>query len=237
MASGSKTTAVHFTLIFFVMLSVILGVVSYMYYDEDKTIRAQSVDAKNAADKAKSVAIKAESKLRSFQQGTGYLQPEVGEGDNPGDGTARGAMAAEMKSYGVGFNGKTLSDVIKQMNQSLSTITKDRDAKDIALNSINTQMATLRNQYDSRVKVEIEAKGKAEKDRDSEQTSKEEAIEAKDTQISTLQSNFSKVQLEIEQIRDEFCERKKYAQSKNPKINCNQHSFAGKVRRNKYRSC
>lgn len=203
MASGSKTTAVHFTLIFFVMLSVILGVVSYMYYDKDKELRAKFAAAKDAEEKSKKASIKATNELNIVKQRIGYTQAEIGEGPNPDQTSVRGAIDSDEKNYGANFKGKTLSEVIKQLNTSLNTTTKDRDVKMVAMQSLTNQMANLRNQYDIQVKTEISAKNKAEEDRAAAVKDKQEVIAAKDNEINTLQSNFNKVTLEMEQLRDQ----------------------------------
>ena len=71
---GSNVTAVHFSLIFFVMLSIILGVVSYLKIDETGKLRSDNFEKDNEARKNKKERDNALELSRNFRTLSGHPQ-------------------------------------------------------------------------------------------------------------------------------------------------------------------
>lgn len=203
MASGSKTTAVHFTLIFFVMLSVILGVVSYMYFDEDKALRAESSQAKADRDTSKSAFNKKQKDLDDLKKTIGYEQKEIGNESNPADGTVRKAIAETQGKYGKSTEKLTLAQAFVKLSQNLDSVIKERDSSFAQLGGAKTQMVTLRRQYDISVQREMAAKQKAEEDLARVQLSKDEAIRTMRKEVDEANAENSKLRYEKNQMADE----------------------------------
>ncbi len=203
MASGSKTTAVHFTLIFFVMLSVILGVVSYMYYDDDKGLRAELSQVKVDLDISKSAFIKVQKDLDGVKKAAGYLQPKVGNENNPEDGTVLKAIADTVKNNSDGSGTTTLEKLVVKLRQQIDTLTKERDVFSAQLASEKIRTASLHTQYNVKVQRQTTVAQRAEEDLAGVQLSNDEDIRNKQKEIDNANAESAVLRFKIQQIEDD----------------------------------
>ncbi|HEX6984534.1 MAG TPA: hypothetical protein VF170_04120, partial [Planctomycetaceae bacterium] len=100
MAAQSKTTAVHFSLIFFVMLSVILGVVAYLFYSDYR--EQQAVFLKNQSDlnAAQAASKRYMEEIDALKKVIGIERPEVGVGGG-GEDTVLGVASEQIQKLGT----------------------------------------------------------------------------------------------------------------------------------------
>ena len=202
MASGSKTTAVHFTLIFFVMLSVILGVVSYMYYDEERELRATAKASNTEATALKTANEKLRADATAFKRITGYTQTEVGTANSPQDGTISKAIKDDLAIHGGSLAQGNLKATIIKLNQEYINVSKQIETLNAELQKHKQQNIEARGEYDIKVVNSASAVKTAEEGLRQIQTSTEEKISAREAEITTLQQRISEVQLKMEEDSD-----------------------------------
>jgi len=203
MAAGNKTTAVHFTLIFFVMLSVILGVVSYMFYNSDKEKFEKIGRNINELKKAKALAITRDQYVQDLKKEMGYTQNDIGTAANPDEGSVLKAAADDIKKYGGDLADASLAATLRKLRQELNSTVASRDALQKNLNQQKTQNTGLKSTYQVQVDEQTKAVVKAEEERANEQAKRQEEIAAKNDEIDQLRKNISQVQVEMEQLREQ----------------------------------
>ena len=132
---GSNVTAVHFSLIFFVMLSIILGVVSYLKIDETGKLRSDNFVKDNEARKNKKERDNALELSRNFRTLSGHPQTleTVGNKDS-----AIEKLREDLKQYGddsITLRG-ALMQTILDLDKAKAALTKakrdfDQNKKDL----------------------------------------------------------------------------------------------------------
>lgn len=81
--AGSKPTAVHFTLIFFVMLSLFLGIFAYMFYSDYQEASTKLTEAQRQNDADKTAIANELQEKQELIDAMGYGFAEVGSPDDP----------------------------------------------------------------------------------------------------------------------------------------------------------
>lgn len=119
-SSGSSNTGLHISLIFFVMLSIILGVVAYLKINEASELRKGVTDKGNEARTVKAERDKFAEQLRNLQHETGYEQATDPAGAG-GKDSAIERVRNDLKAYGD--NAVTLKAALFQ---KLLTIEKQK---------------------------------------------------------------------------------------------------------------
>lgn len=202
-SSSSNITAVHFSLIIFVMLFIIASVVSYMYIDEAGRLRKDAADKDAELRKVKQERDTYADSLTAVKAAAGYPQTEVGLDSNAKD-AALAMMKADIKKYGEGINLRYAQKIITLRS---TLINKQRQAADLqqAMNDAQQKFREALAKADKLKKaLEIERDGfkkqyeqqlaevrKVEK-------AKEEAIKAKDEDISRLETARQQLQTQLD---------------------------------------
>ncbi|WP_166831515.1 hypothetical protein [Thalassoroseus pseudoceratinae] len=126
--AANKPTAVHFSLIFFVMATIILGVFTYIFLDEGRELRSQLTAMQSERDTQKQVALNNAKDVESLKQVLGYpdLQ-QVGDPAAPQPGTVLSALAEDLQNTaGPGAVGpKTVKEGLADLRTNLNTATSD----------------------------------------------------------------------------------------------------------------
>lgn len=136
-SSGNNITAVHFSLIFFVMLSIILGVVAYLNVDKLNELSAKVKKADADASAAKSERDKFAEGLRNLKA-AGGAGGDIGKnGQNVGRSDAPAAqMRAILKA--AGDENSNLVDLLKKKIQQIDSERKSLAAQRAALTKATT---------------------------------------------------------------------------------------------------
>ncbi len=117
--AASKPTAVHFTLIFFVMLSLFLGVFAYMYYGEYKTALADAQEAREQFNTTDTALKNAEQTLTEAQQILGYQYSNWGSPDDPN--SVIGALTVDFRQVAGSLPIPPQEQSVREMLAALRT--------------------------------------------------------------------------------------------------------------------
>lgn len=202
-SSSGKPTAVHFALIFFVMLSVITSVVAYMMYTEYETTKKVAAKAETDRSAQRAAYDREVDKVTALKGLIGHEYEEVGAGTN-NPNTVAGAAQGDFQRLGGGLAGgaTTYKDLAQQLRTELNNVMSERDALQADLNDHKAQLLALRGQYESRVSEFQQRTDSAETDLRGVVTDKEEAVASKDSRIRELEGALGQVRLELSQERE-----------------------------------
>ncbi|MDA1017138.1 MAG: hypothetical protein O3A00_22100 [Planctomycetota bacterium] len=191
-SSTGKPGAVHFALIFFVMLSVILGVVAYMYYKEyTDGVAVVNKERQNVAVKAKALK-KADSEVQLLKRLTGYPELEVGLNDATNPDTVHGAVLAQIQNLSKELAPASPIDdaakLARELHQRLVSITKTSSDREVANTAIDGRISKINAEKQKIVDDHLAAKTTAEKRTEENVTEHAKIVQTKDANITQLQS-------------------------------------------------
>lgn len=206
MASSGKPTAVHFTLIFFVMLSVILGVVAYMFYNDHTKAVADHNERKTQVDTLEATVRRQNQQLANLKSRIGYDNLEVGELDDQDRTTLLGSMWRDMIELGSrdpSAGSMTLQATLLDLSERVNRRARGEAEKQLALNTKDGELDNLRDNTQQTITTHQQAVTKAQDDLRKEQAEKEESIRAKDQVISQLRDDLSTTRQDLSREKEE----------------------------------
>ncbi|QDV19377.1 hypothetical protein Pan153_40420 [Gimesia panareensis] len=212
--AASKPTAVHFSLIFFVMLTLIFGVMAYLNQKDLGEANAKLSQAEQTARTSDSTVRKLDEELQALKKLIGNEQEEIGL-DNKTPNTVIGATEIDIKNHaGVLAEGTIKNTLLKlsgQLDQTKNQLAQEQADK----NKLEAQYLALKGQLDKVVDQHRTAREGAEKDLADTQKVKEEEVSAKDQQIAALQKENEEILIELDQLRETDARKIKDLENKN----------------------
>lgn len=202
--SSSSIGAVHFTLMFFVMLSVVLGVMAFMMNKEFGE-KVNELDAVTKREKtAKDAQRKLDSEVQALKAKSGYNQPDVGL-DKEGDATTvLGKIPQDLKDYGPNdLPEQTLAAALKALRSQLVQIDKQHNIEKAAKEDLQSKYDALDKRYQAIVDQHRTARTAAETSHAEVVQNRDEAIRAKDQEIAQVRDKVNQVNAELEQVRQQ----------------------------------
>ncbi len=202
MASSSKPTAVHFSLIVFVMISLILAVVTYLNI-RDLKVAQQDVQKKTEelaeANSALSNKIADED---ATKKALGYNYAEMGA-DNPGPNTVIGALVEDLQAKGVSGE-PVVATQLSAIRTELDQKNSDLAAKEEALKQMQDRLLALENQYRGEKQQIVDSQTSSEKNLQNLIAEHDERVRQKDQTINQMRADVSRLQVEANQARDDM---------------------------------
>lgn len=199
--AASKPTAVHFSLIFFVMLTLIFGVMAYLNFKDLGEANAKLNQAEANARTSDAALRKCDEELQALKKLIGNQQEDVGL-DNKTPNTVIGATEQDIKTHaGVLAEATIKSTLVKlssQLNQTKNQLAQEQADK----NKLEAQYLALKGELDKVVDQHRKAREGAENDLADTQKVKEEEVSAKDQQIAALQKENEEILIELDQLRE-----------------------------------
>jgi hypothetical protein len=201
--AANKPDAKLLTLIFFVMLSIGLGVTTYMFHRE-------FTSATKAADQAKAENQKSLASLKNALNDIEVLKSLVGhkfetveDPANPANpATVAGAMRDDLAKLGGPLAQPTYTTTLMRLRDELDTTIAARDKIQTTQDKEHKDLLALQKQYQDRTDKHDDAKTKAEGDLRGQIAKTAESISAKEKEINRLRNDFNQIQLELEQEKD-----------------------------------
>ena len=197
-SSSSNITAVHFSLIFFVMLSIILGVVAYMSYDDARNLRASAAKNDTEARKMKGERDKNAERARTFAARVGFQQPLGDSATQPG--TANNALQSYKRD--VGDESKTLKALLDeaqlQIKREKATFDANKQRLDAQVADLDKKLKASEDLADDLTKQKNDAEARVKQiDKD-----KNEAIAAKQGEIDKLSAERGQLKAQIDDLNN-----------------------------------
>jgi hypothetical protein len=204
--AGSKPTAVHFTLIFFVMLSLFLGVFAYMYFDEYKTASGLLTAAQRERDGVQTALDNALQEKTELINNLGYQFTDIGAPDVPN--SVLGALHADFRNVAGLMAAAPQSQTVREIIAALASQANSRS--EVARQAQDGEAASTAN-FDQRmqdaqtaVTTAEDARRTAESSLRDVETQAREQIENITRQRDDTLAEYRRVQGELETLKDQF---------------------------------
>lgn len=212
--AASKPTAVHFSLIFFVMAALIGAVMAYLNYKDLGEANAKLEQAQKDSQRDGAAVRKLDEELQALKKLIGNEQEDVGL-DSKTPNTVIGATEQDIKTHAEVLAEPTIKNTLiklsGQLNQTKSQLAEEQAAK----NALEAQFLALKSELDKVVDTHKNARDNAEKDLADNQKIKEEEVSAKDQQIAALQKENEEILIELDQLRETDAKTIKDLENKN----------------------
>jgi hypothetical protein len=203
MAAASKPTAVHFTLIFFVMMTLIFGVMSFMFYKEAKEVRANLAQSQKDATSNKTAAMRAQEETNLLKKLVGHEFADIGALGAANANTVVGAMQADISLAGEPAQ-PTYTAAIHKLFDDYREMTANRDKLRADFDQEHAALLALQSQYQQRVDEQQKAKQGAEGDLQKKIRETDEQLAQKENDIATLKTSNTEMQNQMQQDKDSF---------------------------------
>lgn len=192
-SSSAKPGAVHFALIFFVMLSVILGVVAYMKFNERDEL-ASKIDAANKkAGKAEKALKQVDSEVQLLKRLAGYPEMDVGLDDEANTNTVHGAVLDQITALSKALPQvgpiNNARDLANELHQRLLSVNKTVADANVVNNTNDARIQVINSDKQGIIDLHIAAKDKEIKRVQENIDEHSKIVQSKDTQISGLQGD------------------------------------------------
>ncbi|MFV0446312.1 MAG: hypothetical protein ACK5Q5_22285 [Planctomycetaceae bacterium] len=204
--AGSKPTAVHFTLIFFVMLSLFLGVFAYMFYTDYAEASAKLIEADKQAQTDKQAIANALQTNQEAKDALGYDFTGFGSSDDPN--SVLGALAVDVKTVAGILAAQPQKLTVREVMAALAAQLKNRaEVTQQAQDSTTSAQQNFKDQTDQQLAAVTAAQASqqdSEKQlRDAEAKAAEQAAEL-NNQVTMWQGLYREAQGKYETERDTF---------------------------------
>lgn len=202
MAAANKPTAVHFSLVAFVMVSLILGVVSYLFWKDAQLAMANATKFENDANAQKTalnVKVAEEADLKNL---LGYNFDQMGAANDPN--SVIGALNADMQAFGGTFAANTLKATLQAMRTNYDNLLAENQTLKDSLNQNRGQLVALETGANNRVDQFKTSQESSETQLQTQITKHEQEITEKNGEIEQWKKDYNLVQSEKEQLRDEY---------------------------------
>jgi hypothetical protein len=197
MATSNKPTAVHYSLIAFVMIALVLAVMAFMFHKEGVELTAAAEAAKKESDSNKTIANRALDSIATMKKLLGHEYESVGTADDQNQSTVAGAMRADIALAGDPAQ-PTYSAAIRKVVQELKQMTSNRDDLNAKLAAEHAKLLALQGEYQNRVDERQKATVQAEGDLQNKNRSADEDIAKKDKDIQELQGAYKTLQADLD---------------------------------------
>ncbi|QDT96657.1 hypothetical protein [Gimesia aquarii] len=215
--AASKPTAVHFSLIFFVMAALIGAVMAYLNHKDLGEANAKLEQAQKDSQRDGAAVRKLDEELQALKKLIGNEQEDVGL-DSKTPNTVIGATEQDIKTHAEVLAEPTIKNTLiklsGQLNQTKTQLAEEQSAK----NALEAQFLALKGELDKVVDTHKTARDNAEKDLADNQKIKEEEVSAKDQQISALQKENEEILIELDQLRETDAKTIKDLENKNNRL-------------------
>lgn len=201
--AGSRPTAVHFTLIFFVMVSLFLGVITYMTFDEKAKIEADIANLKSQNDKDKGAIQVLDQEKKELITLLGYNYASVGSLNEPNTilhaanqdfNTVAGSLATQPQ-------GRTFREIVLAMRTAINTQQQTATQSNTSATTAQANFQTQVQRQETEVTTAKTGQTKSETDLRAQQQEHQKAIATAQAETAKWQTNYRTVTAELEQER------------------------------------
>ncbi len=221
MASKNNLIAVQLSLVFFVMASIICGVMGYLNYDDLKKVRAEVAGEKKKFEDERKARRYMEDEVAAIKTLIGHEYDDVGLDDDSandeGPETVMRATRSDLKKYGSGLTARRdkqgiLKDVqlpeaqfsatLERMRREIDRLGQERNQLQVELNK---KQQAYRKIAPDKQKLIADAETKriaAEKTLQNSIKTSDETLTKQNDEIKKTQDEIAKVRGEIEQEKE-----------------------------------
>jgi hypothetical protein len=202
-AAANKPGAVHYALILFVMLSVILGIVSYVFHRESNDKFAEIAKLNDENQKLNRVSKTYDDQIQILKTKIGIKLDQVDDPNNPqNQATVVKGLESELQTNGKDFAGPTVLETLRKLRDALDAASSDRDSKATKVAALEKEILGLKNQYQGQVDNYSQQTKDAERDKLGVIGDRDEKVNAKIQEISSVKAKLNATNDELAQEKE-----------------------------------
>jgi hypothetical protein len=202
-SSSNKPGAVHYSMIFFILTTVILSVTTYIFHRDYSDATVETQKAKADLQTANTALSKLDTDLQEVRKTLGMTdQPQVVDLQNPDNpSTVVGTMRLRMRDQGP-LAETTFAGTLAKVSEAYKTAISDRDGKVTDLNTRERELLSAQSRYQSQTDDHDKKYRDAEAEKRKVIAERDELLLAKDREIAELRSQNNQVRVELEQEKE-----------------------------------
>lgn len=206
--SSSKPTAVHFTLIVFVMLTLFLGVFAYMFYTDYQEAVVKLAEAQRQNDVDKTAIANALQQVTDLKAAIGYEFADVGSEGDQNPNTVIGALLADIRNVAGLLAAQPQRQTAREVLNALAAQLQNRTV--VAQQAQDNEQASRTNfqnqtqQQMAAVTQAQEAQRQAEATLRDVQAKHQETVNALNQQVAMWQQEYRDALGKFETLQQEY---------------------------------
>ncbi len=201
-AASNKPGAVHYALIIFVMLSVILGITTYMFHREysDRLAAITKLEADLVTEKKLKSTKDDEVQALTNQNGNKFdLIVDPANRDNAT--SVLGAGKLDMSKHGKDLAGTNYQQTLQKLREALDAAMADVSSKTGAIAALQKDLNDQKNRLNAQIDTHRKAQEKAEADL-------RNLVASRDEQLNSKQGEIDRHKADINQLTGELAQEK-----------------------------
>lgn len=201
-AASNKPGAVHYALIVFVMMSVILGITTYMFHREYSDRQAKITELEGKASSQTAQIKKYDDEIQALKAQTGNNFDGILDQSNRDNATTVvGASKADMSKFGQGEAGTNYQQTLQKLREALNAALADVSSKTASIAALTKNLNDQKNQLNAQIDTHRKAQEKAEADL-------RNLVATRDEQLNNKQTEIDRNKAELNQLVGELAQEK-----------------------------
>ncbi len=204
--AGSKPTAVHFSLVFFVMLTLIFSLLWYLSFKEQQTTAAKLKVKEDEASSATTTMTNYFNDIAALKALLGYEGlVEVGGNDNSVIATAKKDLVAlGREQVQPNPTSPSVLPTLRAMNAALLTMQEQSKERNNSVQNLQASLQEQQTAMRNRVEKSQASQEQSEQQLQKRVTDQTEKIAEKDREIAKTRQDLSAQRVQKEQLSDEL---------------------------------
>ena len=203
MAASSKPTAVHFTLVAFVMFTLILGVLFNLKRIDSNEFQEQFTTEEKRANELSTAVDRLLAEAQEIKNLTAYPNtPDLGGPNQPG--SVYDKVNTDIQNYGDLQAGDTVQATFSQMRTEMNNLQNQNETLTEDLETNRDQLLAAERAAQDRVDEHQSSQQESEEILQRQITLHEEVVAEKDSKIQIWRDDFRVLQIEKETLNDDY---------------------------------
>jgi len=202
-ASSNKPGAVHYALIVFVMITVVLGIVAYQFHREYSDQAAKFTEKEQELSKARQQYKALDDSVQALKRLIGRSFEVVENPTNPQDAnTVKAAALKDMSDFGRDLVGTNYAETLQKLREALDAALADRDSKVSQVAMLENDLRAERDRLNTRIQTATTAQSKAEDEKRDVISVQDERLKAKQDEVDKLRQDNNALQASLAEEKE-----------------------------------
>jgi predicted nuclease with TOPRIM domain len=210
-AASNKPGPVHFALISFVILSVVLGITTYMFHREYSDRAAKIAELEGKSSSQNQAIKKMDDEVQALKNLTGQKFETVLDPSNPTNPTSvSGAAKKDINDFGQDLSGVTYAETLQKLREALDASRSDVASKITSVADLQKNLKDQQSRLNSQIDLHRSAQEKSEADKRDVISNSNERLTTKQKEVDRLNAENNQSLADLAQERESRTnERKK----------------------------
>lgn len=202
-ASSNKPGAVHYALIVFVMITVVLGIVAYQFHREYSDQAAKFAEKEQELSKARQLHKALDDSVQALKRLIGRNFEVVENPTNPQDAnTVKAAALKDMADFGRDLVGTNYAETLQKLREALDAALADRDSKVSQVAMLENDLRAERDRLNTRIQTATTAQSKAEDEKRDVISVQDERLKSKQDEVDKLRQDNNALQASLAEEKE-----------------------------------